>query len=187
MSSGDDGIRVDHQRLHIWSVNRAKCPTQSMRTGLSLPNKKLSRAAKPSRAHYLLTVGAGLPQVTIGASGCGRRPRSTLLASNGGGTRVHGAAGGVGSLYQNENKKRTEILCNLKLDNEMRSLHPLTQGAGVPELYGEWESAMRAKQLIDGASFGPDALRAIGEAFDAAWDEIAGTSETIQMKWTLPD
>jgi hypothetical protein len=33
---------------------------------------------------------------------------------------------------------------------------------------------MRARQLIDGASFGPDALKAIGEAFDAAWAEIAG-------------
>jgi len=33
---------------------------------------------------------------------------------------------------------------------------------------------MRARQVIDGASFGPDALRAIGEAFDAAWTEIAG-------------
>ena len=33
---------------------------------------------------------------------------------------------------------------------------------------------MRAKQLIDGASFGPEALKAIGDAFDAAWAEIAG-------------
>jgi|SRR6476620_2102924 arginase family enzyme len=33
---------------------------------------------------------------------------------------------------------------------------------------------MHARQLIDGASFGPDALRAIGQAFDAAWAEIAG-------------
>jgi hypothetical protein len=33
---------------------------------------------------------------------------------------------------------------------------------------------MRAKQLIDGASFGPDALQAIGKAFDAAWADIAG-------------
>jgi len=33
---------------------------------------------------------------------------------------------------------------------------------------------MRAKQLIDGASFGPDALKAIAEAFDAAWSAIAG-------------
>jgi len=32
---------------------------------------------------------------------------------------------------------------------------------------------MRARQLIDGASFGPDALNAIGKAFDAAWEEIA--------------
>jgi len=33
---------------------------------------------------------------------------------------------------------------------------------------------MRAKRLIDGASFGPQALSAIGQAFDAAWAEIAG-------------
>ena len=32
---------------------------------------------------------------------------------------------------------------------------------------------MKARQLIDGASFGPDALKAIGAAFDAAWAEIA--------------
>ena len=33
---------------------------------------------------------------------------------------------------------------------------------------------MRARQLIDSASFGPDALKVIGDAFDAAWAEIAG-------------
>ena len=33
---------------------------------------------------------------------------------------------------------------------------------------------MRARQLLDGASFGPDALKAIGDAFDAAWVEISG-------------
>ena len=32
---------------------------------------------------------------------------------------------------------------------------------------------MRARQLIDGTSFGPETLRAIGHAFDAAWAEIA--------------
>jgi hypothetical protein len=32
---------------------------------------------------------------------------------------------------------------------------------------------MRPRRLIDGASFGPDAMKAIGEAFDAAWAEIA--------------
>jgi hypothetical protein len=35
------------------------------------------------------------------------------------------------------------------------------------------EAIMRARQLIDTASFGPDALKVIGEAFDAAWAEIA--------------
>jgi hypothetical protein len=32
---------------------------------------------------------------------------------------------------------------------------------------------MRARQLIDGVALGPDALKAIGKAFDAAWGEIA--------------
>jgi len=32
--------------------------------------------------------------------------------------------------------------------------------------------------FIDGASFGPDALKAIGEAFDAAWAEIASNFGT---------
>jgi hypothetical protein len=32
---------------------------------------------------------------------------------------------------------------------------------------------MKARTLIDGASFGPDALKAIGRAFDEAWAEIA--------------
>jgi hypothetical protein len=33
---------------------------------------------------------------------------------------------------------------------------------------------MKARQLIDGASFGPEALKAISQAFDEAWREIAG-------------
>jgi len=32
----------------------------------------------------------------------------------------------------------------------------------------------RARALIDGASLGPDALKAVGQAFDEAWAEIAG-------------
>jgi hypothetical protein len=32
----------------------------------------------------------------------------------------------------------------------------------------------KARQLIDGASYGPDALKAIGLAFDDAWLQIAG-------------
>src|SRR5262245_56699864 len=34
--------------------------------------------------------------------------------------------------------------------------------------------SMRARQLVDGASFGPEALKAISQAFDEAWVEIAG-------------
>ena len=33
---------------------------------------------------------------------------------------------------------------------------------------------MKARQLIDGASFGPKALKVISQAFDTAWLEIAG-------------
>jgi len=33
---------------------------------------------------------------------------------------------------------------------------------------------MRARQLIDGASFGPEALKVIWQAFDEAWAQIAG-------------
>jgi hypothetical protein len=34
---------------------------------------------------------------------------------------------------------------------------------------------MKARQLIDSAAFGPEALRAIGQAFDEVWAEIAVT------------
>jgi hypothetical protein len=33
---------------------------------------------------------------------------------------------------------------------------------------------MRARQLIDGASYGPEALKAMGQAFDEAWRSIEG-------------
>jgi hypothetical protein len=36
-------------------------------------------------------------------------------------------------------------------------------------------TAMSARSLINGASFEPDALKAIGQAFDEAWQDIATT------------
>ena len=33
---------------------------------------------------------------------------------------------------------------------------------------------MDARHLIDNASYGPDALKAMGEAYDAVWREITG-------------
>ena len=33
---------------------------------------------------------------------------------------------------------------------------------------------MKARQLIDGASYGPETLKAMGQAFDEAWQSIAG-------------
>jgi len=32
---------------------------------------------------------------------------------------------------------------------------------------------MKARKLIDGAAFGPDVVRALGQAFDEAWTQIA--------------
>jgi hypothetical protein len=37
-----------------------------------------------------------------------------------------------------------------------------------------WGTTMEARKLIDGASYGPEALKAIGQAFDEAWTDIAG-------------
>ena len=46
-----------------------------------------------------------------------------------------------------------------------------------------------AKRYVDGASFGPEALKVMGEAFDSAWSEIAGNfgadraeTETVRSK-----
>jgi len=33
---------------------------------------------------------------------------------------------------------------------------------------------MKARRMIDGASYGPDVLKVVGQAFDEAWHEIAG-------------
>ena len=41
-------------------------------------------------------------------------------------------------------------------------------------LRGHWQD-MKARQLIDSAAFGPEVLRAIGQAFDEVWAEIAVT------------
>jgi hypothetical protein len=32
---------------------------------------------------------------------------------------------------------------------------------------------MKARQLIDGGAFGPETLKAVGQAFDEAWAQIA--------------
>jgi hypothetical protein len=36
--------------------------------------------------------------------------------------------------------------------------------------------------LVDGASFGPDTLKAMGQAFDEAWEEIAGNFGTLPIE-----
>jgi hypothetical protein len=40
---------------------------------------------------------------------------------------------------------------------------------------------MKARELINGASYGPDALKVIGRAFDEAWLSIAGNFSDEQV------
>lgn len=48
---------------------------------------------------------------------------------------------------------------------------------------------MKARQLIEGATYGPDTLKVIGKAFDDAWSEISSQfsnselqSQTMRLK-----
>src|SRR5688572_26381785 len=43
----------------------------------------------------------------------------------------------------------------------------------APTVDGRREE-MKARRMIDGASYGPDVLKVVGQAFDEAWHEIAG-------------
>jgi hypothetical protein len=45
-----------------------------------------------------------------------------------------------------------------------------------------WGSTTKARRLIEGASFGPDALKAIAKSFDDAWLEIAGNFGTDPLQ-----
>jgi hypothetical protein len=47
---------------------------------------------------------------------------------------------------------------------------------------GKEEPAMEARRLIDSASFGPDTLKAIGQAFDEAWADIEGNFACDQLR-----
>lgn len=53
------------------------------------------------------------------------------------------------------------------------------------------EPAMEARRLIDNASFGPDTLKALGQAFDEAWADIEGnfgcdqTREAARVKLAI--
>ena len=40
---------------------------------------------------------------------------------------------------------------------------------------------MKARELIEGTSYGPEALKAIGRAFDEAWASIAGNFSDDQI------
>jgi hypothetical protein len=46
------------------------------------------------------------------------------------------------------------------------------------------EASTTVRGLMDGASYGPDALKAIGQAFDEAWKEIAGNfgNDTVEIE-----
>lgn len=41
-----------------------------------------------------------------------------------------------------------------------------------------WVSAMKARAMIEGAAYGPDDLKVVGQAFDDAWEEMHTTTRT---------
>jgi hypothetical protein len=58
----------------------------------------------------------------------------------------------------------------------------LLVAAGYKRL-AERAEIQKSNQFIDGASFGPEALKAMGEAFDMAWREIAGNFSDDRRRW----
>jgi hypothetical protein len=51
--------------------------------------------------------------------------------------------------------------------------HASSPGAPPHSPAAGWEISVKALRLIDGSSYGPEALKAIGQAFDEAWRSIA--------------
>ena len=41
---------------------------------------------------------------------------------------------------------------------------------------------MKARQLIEGATYGPETLKVIGKAFDDAWSEISGQFSNSELQ-----
>jgi len=41
---------------------------------------------------------------------------------------------------------------------------------------------MKAREIIEGASYGPEALKPVGRAFDEAWASIAGNFSDDQIE-----
>jgi hypothetical protein len=58
-------------------------------------------------------------------------------------------------------------------------IHGLPRGA--THLGSGRRTTMRRLRPIDGASFGPAALKTIGQAFDEAWTEIAGNFGNVPV------
>lgn len=45
---------------------------------------------------------------------------------------------------------------------------------------------MKARKLIEGASFDPQQLKTIGKAFDDAWEQNAPSVIRTQARWKAP-
>jgi hypothetical protein len=58
---------------------------------------------------------------------------------------------------------------------QCQQLNGISSGLTISLLAGRCglEAGMKARQLIDGAVLGPDALKVAGQAFDEAWGQIA--------------
>jgi hypothetical protein len=72
---------------------------------------------------------------------------------------------------------------SLEVDEVRRPLFALPAVASAPAPFIEAGGVssvgddLKARELIDSAAFGPDTLKVIGQAFDEAWDSVAGNFE----------
>src|SRR5215813_12942452 len=67
-----------------------------------------------------------------------------------------------------------QFLCTLVDAARCDGLDCYPRRRSVPAGRGVRRLRMKARRLIDGASFGPDALKVVGQALDEAWAQIAG-------------
>src|SRR5689334_18340449 len=73
---------------------------------------------------------------------------------------------------------------NMRLTADRYTALPLTMGKASEDRFSEGEvrwrlgDAMKARKLIDGASFDSEVVKAMGQAFDQAWNDIAANFGT---------
>jgi hypothetical protein len=77
----------------------------------------------------------------------------------------------VGSKHWRRLEAEARVIALSMRDPESKRV--MLSVAGGYKRLAERAQLLEAKQFIDGASFGPDVLKVMGDAFESAWAEIA--------------